>query len=93
MQVTFLLIIFVFFINALYMRSALDSLLEDLARTMEYPFYYHQIGHTIQYLKRAGLISFDWQQRTIKREKSLKEYLTKQLMTSELWPKIAPCGF
>jgi len=66
-----------------------DSLLEDLERSMEYPLDYHQIGHTIQYLKCAGLISFDWRQRTIKREKPLKEYVTKQLMTSELWPKIA----
>jgi len=40
-------------------------------------------------LKRAGLISFEWRQRKIKREKPLKEYVTKQLMTSELWPKIA----
>jgi len=40
-------------------------------------------------LKRAGLISFDWRQRTIKREKPLKEYVTRHLMTSELWPKIA----
>jgi Mg2+-importing ATPase len=66
-----------------------DSLLEDLKRSMEYPLDYHQVGHTIQYLKRAGLIGFDWRQRTIKREKPLKEYVTKQLMTSELWPKIA----
>jgi F0F1-type ATP synthase beta subunit len=66
-----------------------DSLLEDLERSMEYPLDYHQVGHTIQYLKRAGLISFDWRQKTIKREKPLKEYVTKQLMTSELWPKIA----
>jgi len=56
---------------------------------MEYPLDYHQIGHTIQHLKRVGLISFDWRQRTIQREKPLKEYVTKQLMTSELWPKIA----
>jgi len=27
--------------------------------------------------------------KKIKREKPLKEYVTKQLMTSELWPKIA----
>jgi Mg2+-importing ATPase len=66
-----------------------DSILEDLERSMEYPLDYHQIGHTIQHLKRAGLISFDWRQRTIKREKPLKEYVTKQLMTSEIWPKIA----
>ena len=56
---------------------------------MEYPLNYHQVGHTIQHLKRAGLIGFDWRQRMIKREKPLKEYVTKQLMTSELWPKIA----
>jgi len=66
-----------------------DSLLQDLERVIEHPIDYDQIGHTIQHLKRAGLISFDWRQRTIKREKPLKEYVTKQLMTSELWPKIA----
>ncbi|MDW8022757.1 MAG: HAD-IC family P-type ATPase, partial [Nitrososphaerota archaeon] len=66
-----------------------DSLLEDLERSGKYPPDYHKIGHAIQYLKRAGLISFDWRQRTIKREKPLKEYVKKQLMTSELWPKIA----
>ncbi len=56
---------------------------------MEYPLDYDQIGHTIVYLKRARLINFEWHQRKIKREKPLKEYVTKQLMTSELWPKIA----
>ena len=66
-----------------------DSLLEDLERGLEYSPDYHRVGHTIQYMKRAGLISFDWRQRTIKREKLLKDYMTKQLMTSELWPKIA----
>ncbi|MEM0008079.1 MAG: magnesium-translocating P-type ATPase [Candidatus Bathyarchaeia archaeon] len=66
-----------------------DSLLEDLERSMEYPLDYHQVGHTIQHLKRASLINFEWRQKTIKREKPLKEYVTKQLITSELWPKIA----
>ena len=70
-------------------KITVDSLLEDLKRSMEYPLDYHQVGHTIQYLKRAGLISFDWRQRTIKKEKPLKEYVTRHLMTSELWPKIA----
>ncbi|MEM3693791.1 MAG: magnesium-translocating P-type ATPase [Candidatus Bathyarchaeia archaeon] len=65
-----------------------DSLLEDLEGSMEYPLDYHQVGHAIQYLKHAGLISFEWRQRKIKREKPLKEYVTKQLMISELWPKI-----
>ncbi len=69
-------------------QITIDSILEDLAISMDHPLNYDQIGHTIQHLKRAGLISFDWRQRTIKREKSLKEYVTKQLITSELWPKI-----
>lgn len=66
-----------------------DSLLEELERSMEYPLDYDQAGHAILYLKRTGLIKFEWHQRKIKREKSLKEYVVKQLMTSELWPKIA----
>jgi Mg2+-importing ATPase len=70
-------------------QITIDSILEDLERSIEYPLDYHQIGHATQHLKRAGLISFDWRQRTIQREKPLKEYVTKQLMTSELWPKIA----
>jgi hypothetical protein len=70
-------------------QITVDSILEDLERSVEYTLDYHQIGHAFQHLKRAGLISFDWRQRTIKRGKPLKEYVTKQLMTSELWPKIA----
>ncbi|MEM0049136.1 MAG: magnesium-translocating P-type ATPase [Candidatus Bathyarchaeia archaeon] len=65
-----------------------DSLLEDLQRSMEYPLDNYQIGHIIQYLRRANLISFDWRKRTIKREKALKEYVRKQLVTSEIWPRI-----
>ncbi|MBO3842593.1 MAG: magnesium-translocating P-type ATPase [Candidatus Brockarchaeota archaeon] len=70
-------------------QITIDSILEDLAISMGRPLDYDQIGHTIRHLRRAGLISFDWRQRTIKREKPLKEYVTKQLMTSELWSKIA----
>ena len=66
-----------------------DSLLDDIKRSIDYPPDHDKIGHIILYLKRAGLISFNWRQRAIKREKPLKEYVKKQLMTSELWPKIA----
>ncbi|MBS7658168.1 magnesium-translocating P-type ATPase [Candidatus Bathyarchaeota archaeon] len=65
-----------------------ESLLKDLERSMEHPLDYDQVGHVIQYLKYAGFINFEWHQRKIKREQSLKEYVRKQLMTSELWPKI-----
>ncbi|MEM4461772.1 MAG: magnesium-translocating P-type ATPase, partial [Candidatus Bathyarchaeia archaeon] len=68
---------------------AVDSLLEDLERSIEYPIDYHQVGHMIQYLKRTGLISFEWRQGMIRREKPLKEYVVKHLMASDLWPKIS----
>jgi hypothetical protein len=70
-------------------QITVDSLLEDLDRSTEHPLDHYQAGHAIQHLIRAGLISFNWRERTIKREKPLKEYVTKQLITSELWPKMA----
>ncbi|MEM3884539.1 MAG: magnesium-translocating P-type ATPase [Nitrososphaerota archaeon] len=65
-----------------------DTLLEDLERSIEHSFDRYQVGRIIQYLKNVGLISFDHRQRAIRREKQLKEYVTKQLMSSELWLKI-----
>ncbi|GEM_PF-3040302 len=61
----------------------------DILANVDGAFDIHKVGHGIQYLKRAGLISFNWQQKTIKREKAIKEYVTKQVTTSEFWPKIA----
>ena len=69
-------------------EMTVDSLIEDLEKILPPPINYDQIGHAIQYLRRAGLISFNWRQRTIKREKPLKEYVTRQLIASELWQKI-----
>ncbi|MEM2889132.1 MAG: magnesium-translocating P-type ATPase [Candidatus Bathyarchaeia archaeon] len=67
----------------------IDSLLADLTRIINYPLDHEQVVHSIQYLKRAGLISIDWHQRTINKEKPIREYVVKQVMTSEFWPKIA----
>ncbi|MEM2910242.1 MAG: magnesium-translocating P-type ATPase [Nitrososphaerota archaeon] len=68
---------------------SIDSLLADLTRSISYPLDMDQVGHNIQHLRRAGLISIDWRLRTIKREKPMKDYVTKQVMTSQFWPKIA----
>ncbi|MGC8961310.1 MAG: HAD-IC family P-type ATPase, partial [Candidatus Bathyarchaeia archaeon] len=68
---------------------SIDSLLADLARSVSYPFAPEQVVRNIQHLRRAGLIDINWRQRTIKREKPIKDYVTKQVMGSELWPKIA----
>jgi len=68
---------------------SIDSLLADLTGNVSYPLDSNQVGHNIQHLRRAGLISINWRQRTIKREKPMKDYVTKQVITSESWPKIA----
>ncbi|MCS7120876.1 MAG: cation transporting ATPase C-terminal domain-containing protein, partial [Candidatus Bathyarchaeota archaeon] len=68
---------------------SIDSLLDDLTRSVNYPLDHDQVGHNIQHLRRAGLIGIDWRLRTIKREKSMKDYVTKQVVASEFWPKIA----
>ncbi|MEM2123630.1 MAG: magnesium-translocating P-type ATPase, partial [Candidatus Bathyarchaeia archaeon] len=67
---------------------SIDSLLADLARSISYPFKPDQVVHNIQHLRRAGLIDINWRQRTVKREKPMKDYVAKQVMGSELWPKI-----
>jgi len=68
---------------------SIDSLLADLTRSESYPLDQDQVGHNIQHLRHAGLVSVNWRQRTIKREKPMKDYVTKQVMTSQFWPKIA----
>jgi hypothetical protein len=67
----------------------IDSLLADLTSSVTIPLDSDQVGHNIQHLRRAGLISINWRQRTIKREKPMKDYVTKQVIASEFWPKIA----
>ncbi len=66
----------------------IDSLLSDLERIINYPLDPDQVIHIIQYLKRAGLVSIDWRQRMIKREKTMKDYIIKQVLTSDSWPTI-----
>jgi hypothetical protein len=43
---------------------------------------------SLQYLRRGGLISVDWNKRTVKREGSLSEYVTKRVVASEMWPNV-----
>ncbi len=65
-----------------------DSLLEDLARSLSFPIDSDQVLQNLQHLRRGGLVSVDWHQRTIKREGPLKEYVTKRVIASETWPMI-----
>jgi Mg2+-importing ATPase len=67
---------------------SIDSLLEDLREITIHPLDQDQVIHILYHLRRAGLIKIEWEKRNIKREKTIKNYVVKQIITSELWPKI-----
>jgi P-type Mg2+ transporter len=62
-----------------------DSLLADLSRSFSYPIDSDQVLQNLQHLRRGGLISVNWHERQIKREGPMKEYITKRVVTSEMW--------
>ncbi len=67
---------------------SIDSVFEDIARTISYPVDSDQVIQNLQYLRLAGLISVDWHKRIIKREKPMKEYVTKSVVANGMWPSI-----
>ncbi|MGA2386144.1 MAG: magnesium-translocating P-type ATPase [Candidatus Bathyarchaeia archaeon] len=66
---------------------SLDSLLEDL-KSLNYPVDSDRVYQNLQYLRRAGLIEVDWHRRLIKRTGPIKEYVTKRIPASDIWPLI-----
>jgi hypothetical protein len=67
---------------------SVNSLLADLARSVDYPFKSDEVVQNLHHLRRTGLVSIDWHKRVIKREKPMKEYVTTRVVTSEMWPTI-----
>ncbi|MEM3377399.1 MAG: magnesium-translocating P-type ATPase [Candidatus Bathyarchaeia archaeon] len=67
---------------------SIDALLDDLKGSVNYPIDKELFVHNLQHLRRAGLISFNWQKRTIKREKAIKEYVMQQVVNSKFWPRL-----
>ena len=65
-----------------------ESLLEDLSRSLSYPFDSEQVPQNLQHLRRAGLVSIDWHRRVIKREGPMKEYVMKRVAAGEMWPVV-----
>ena len=68
---------------------SIDSLIEDLKSALNYPLNSEEMVRNLQHLRRSGLVSLDWQRRTIKREKPLKEYVEKNIVKSEMWSTLA----
>ncbi len=67
---------------------SIDSLSEDLKSIVNYPINPSEVVRNLQYFSRAGLIKVDWHGRTLKRQRPLREYVTKSVATDEMWPVI-----
>jgi len=65
----------------------LDSLLDDL-KSLNYPVDSDRVDQNLQHLRRGGLVDVDWRKRVIKRTGPIKEYITKQVATNEIWPLV-----
>ncbi len=66
---------------------SIESLLEDLMESASYPIDPKKTIYNFHHLQRAGLVSIDWQQRTIRREKPMKEYVMKYV-AGKFWSEI-----
>ncbi len=66
-----------------------ESLTDDLNSAITYPINSNEMARNLQYLRRSGLISVNWHKRTIKREKSLSEYVMKAIIGGPTWPNIS----
>jgi Mg2+-importing ATPase len=67
---------------------AIESFTDDLNSAINYPINQNQLARNLQYLRRSGLITVDWSKRTIKREKTLKDYVKKDIITGPMWATI-----
>ncbi|MBS7616808.1 magnesium-translocating P-type ATPase [Candidatus Bathyarchaeota archaeon] len=67
---------------------SIDSLVEDLKNSLDYPFDAEQVFHNLNHLRRAGLVSVNWHEKTVKREKAIKEYVMKHV-SGDSWPKVS----
>jgi Mg2+-importing ATPase len=68
---------------------SIDSLTDDLKDILDYPINLDQMIRNLQHLRRSGLISIDWQSRSIKREKTLKDYVKKKVIEDKTWSTVA----
>jgi hypothetical protein len=68
---------------------SIDSFTDDLKSSINYPLNPNQLARNLQYLRRSGLISVDWGKRTIKREKTLKDYVKKEIISGPIWTTIS----
>jgi len=78
-------------IAMIYLRDEneipINSLISDLEHAVSYPISPEEIYRSLQYLRKANLVSINWHEGKIRREKAMKDYVEKYVF-SELWPNI-----
>ncbi|MCW3996000.1 MAG: magnesium-translocating P-type ATPase [Candidatus Bathyarchaeota archaeon] len=67
---------------------SIESFSDDLKSVINYPISEERIVQNLQYLRRSGMIKVDWQTRMVRREKSLGDYVRKNVISTEMWPSI-----
>jgi Mg2+-importing ATPase len=68
---------------------SIDSLTDDLNSVASYSINANQMARNLQYLRRTGLISVDWNKRTLKREKAFNDYVKKSMVSGPMWATIS----
>jgi hypothetical protein len=68
---------------------SIDSLTSDLSSAINYPLNLNKLARNLQYLRRTGLITVDWNKRTIERETALKDYVKKEIVSGPKWTTIS----
>jgi Mg2+-importing ATPase len=67
---------------------SIDSLIEDLTRSLNYPINPDEVAQNLHHLRRTGLISINWHTRTIHRQGTIYDYVTKYVETQAIWPMV-----
>ncbi|MDR1992702.1 MAG: magnesium-translocating P-type ATPase [Nitrososphaerota archaeon] len=67
---------------------SINSLINDLNAVLPYPINVNQVTRNLQYLRRSNLISVDWTQRTIKRERALSDYVGNTIIMGPNWASV-----
>ncbi|MCL2359378.1 MAG: magnesium-translocating P-type ATPase [Nitrososphaerota archaeon] len=66
----------------------ISSLTDDLNIILSYPINFNQVARNLQYLRRSNLISVDWTQRTVKRERALSDYVGNSIIMGPNWATV-----
>jgi hypothetical protein len=64
----------------------IDSLLEDLTRSFNYPINPDEVVQNLHHLRRTGLIGVDWHKRTVKRSGTIRDYVNTYVVAQSIWP-------